>query len=75
MASYNFTIPNDQVARVVAAFVQVFPKGESELTDAAWAKLQMREFVKRTVKRAETATAEIAARDSVTVSDDIIAEA
>ena len=75
MASYNFTIPNDQVARVVAAFVQVYPKGDSELTDAQWAKLQMREFVKRTVKRAETATAEIAARDGVTVSDDIIAEA
>ena len=75
MAAYNFTIPNEEVARVIAAFVLIFPKGDSELTDAQWAKLQMREFVKRTVRRAETATAEIDARDGVTVSDDIIAEA
>ena len=75
MASFNFTIPNDQVDRVVAAFVAVYPKGASELTDVQWAKLQMREFVKRTVKRAETQTAEIAARDGITVGDDIIAEA
>ena len=59
----TITIPDDKVNRAVTAIVNIYPKGDSELTDNQWAKECLVNFIKRTVLRYE----EKVAKDAVNV--------
>ena len=85
MASYNFAIPDGEVSRVLDAFAYVYPIPQiedpgnpgtfiPEFTRAQWAKKQMKEFVRRTVKRAEQKAAADAAKAGIVVDDSIITD-
>ena len=59
----TITIPDDKLDRAVTAFINIYPKGDSELTDGQWAKECLVNFIKRTVLRYE----EKVAKDAVNV--------
>jgi len=81
MASFNFSVPDPQVPRVLAAFADLYPipddpdnPGTPKYTQAVWAKMQIREHVKSVVMRSERRAAEIAARESIVVDDTLISD-
>lgn len=81
MASFNFTVPDPEVPRILAAYADLYPipedpenPGTPLYTQAIWAKMQIREQVKNTVRRSERRAAEIAARESIVVDDTLISD-
>lgn len=73
MANINFTIPDEQINRVITALCGLHPQPEGgELTDAQWCKEVIRQYIINTVKRYEQKEAIETAYAAVIVDDGII---
>ena len=75
MADITFTIANNKIPRIVAAFKGLYPiptneAGEPTFTDNHWARETLRRFMVHSVARWETYLAKQAA--SVPEEDDLV---
>jgi hypothetical protein len=72
MATINFTIPDDQLERVKAGLLEVYPNSSQVLTDNQWLKERIRLFIIHSVKRGESIIAQREAVEALTETDSLV---
>jgi len=84
MAKFTFNVSEDKVDDILEAFKGLFPIPDENVgteeepdmqpayTDAEWAKQCIKNYVVNTVKRYQQTAAIKAAKDGVSVADDVV---